>query len=173
MFELKKYREVIFNDTEEGYKILRGIDLLFQNWHKKFDKFWPGHSKVSKIFALMGSFLAKYILFELQKYRRVIFYDTEELLKFRKKTDFWLEKWHEKCGKFLPEHLKVSKLRLWWDPFVQSRKGVSLNFTEELCVMKMNNDTKIEEELTCRFKINMRNFTNFDSNARKSKNIVF
>ena len=26
----------------------------------------------------------------------------------------------------------------------------------------MKNDTKIEEELTCRFKIDMRNLTNFD-----------
>ena len=28
--------------------------------------------------------------------------------------------------------------------------------------MKMNNDTKIEEELTCQFEIDMRNLTNFD-----------
>ena len=37
----------------------------------------------------------------------------------------------------------------------------------------MKNDTKIEEELTCRFKINMRNFTNFDPSTRKSENFVF
>ena len=30
---------------------------------------------------------------------------------------------------------------------------MSLNFTEELCVMRMKNDAKFEEELTCRFKI--------------------
>ena len=45
-FELKKYREVIFHETEEGYKIWRGISLSFQNWHKEFDKFSPEHSKV-------------------------------------------------------------------------------------------------------------------------------
>ena len=28
--------------------------------------------------------------------------------------------------------------------------------------MTMKNDTKIEEESTCRFKIDLRNFTNFD-----------
>ena len=39
---------------------------------------------------------------------------------------------------------------------------MSLKFTEELYVMTMQNDTKIEEELTCRFKIDMRNLTNFD-----------
>ena len=44
------------------------------------------------------------------------------------KTDLSFEKRLEKFGKFSPEHLKVSKLRLWWDPFVQSRKGMTLKF---------------------------------------------
>ena len=35
--------------------------------------------------------------------------------------------------------------------------------------MTMKNDTKIEEELTCRFKIDMRNLTNFDGSTRKPK----
>ena len=78
LFELKKYRRVIFHETEEGYKIWRGIYLSFENWHKKFDKIWPEHSKVSKIFILMGSFWAKYILFELKKYIGVIFHENEE-----------------------------------------------------------------------------------------------
>ena len=39
---------------------------------------------------------------------------------------------------------------------------MSLKFTEELCVMKMKNDAEREEELTCRFKIDMRNLPNFD-----------
>ena len=38
-FELKKYRGVIFHETEEVYKIWRGIDFSFQNWHKEFGKF--------------------------------------------------------------------------------------------------------------------------------------
>ena len=62
----------------------------------------------------------------------------------------------------------MSKLGLSWDPFVQNRKCMSLKFTEELCVMTMKNDTKIEEELTCHFKIDMRNLTNFDPSTRKS-----
>ena len=39
LFELKKYGGVIFHGTEEGYKIWRGIDSSFLNWHKEFDKF--------------------------------------------------------------------------------------------------------------------------------------
>ena len=37
----------------------------------------------------------------------------------------------------------------------------------------MKNDTKIEEELTCRFKIDMSNFTNFDPSTRKSTKFCF
>ena len=50
---------------------------------------------------------------------------------------------------------------------------MSLKFTEELCVMKMKNDTNIELEMTCRFKIDMGNFTNFDPTTQKSKTFVF
>ena len=35
--------------------------------------------------------------------------------------------------------------------------------------MTMKNDAKFEEELTCHFKIDMRNLINFDSSTRKSK----
>ena len=38
---------------------------------------------------------------------------------------------------------------------------MSFKFTVELGVMTMKSDTKIQEELTCYFKIDM-NFTNFD-----------
>ena len=67
-------------------------------------------------------------------------------------------------GKFLPELLKVSKLRLWWDPFIQSRK-----FTEELYVMAMKNDAKYEEEFTCRLKTDVRNLRNLHSSSQKSQ----
>ena len=154
--------------NEEWHKISRGIDLLFQNWHGKFDEFWPKHF-VSRIFTLMRSFWAKYILLELKRYREVIFHDTKEWRKIWRKTYLWFGKRHEEFGKFSSEHLKVSKLELWRDSFVQSRKCMSLKFTEELCVMTMKNDTKIEEEMTCRFKIDMRNFTNFDPSTQKSK----
>ena len=124
---------------------------MFQNWHGKFDEVWPKHLKVPNFLTLMCSFWAKYILFELKRYRGVIFGDAEEWCKIWRKI-VWSEKWHEEFGKFSPEHLKVSKLGLWWDPFVQSRKYMSLKFTKELCVMAMKNDTKVEEEMTFHFK---------------------
>ena len=156
------------HDTEKWYKIWRKTDLWFGKRHKEFGKFSPEHSKFSKICTLIGSFCAKYITFDLKKYRGVIFHDTEEWCKIWRKTDLWFGKWHEEFGKFSPEHLKVSKLGLWWDPFVQSRKCMSLKFTEELCVMTIKNDTKTEKESTCHFTIDMRNLINFYPIARKS-----
>ena len=35
--------------------------------------------------------------------------------------------------------------------------------------MAMENDAKFEEELTCKFKIDMRNLTNFDLSTQKSQ----
>ena len=39
--------------------------------------------------------------------------------------------------------------------------------------MTMKNDTKTEEELTCRFKIDIRNLINFDLSTQKSKRFAF
>ena len=83
------------------------------------------------------------------------------------KTDLWFGKWHEEFGEILTEHWKMSKLGLCWNPLVQSRNCMSLKFTEELCVMTMKNDTKIEEKLTSRFKIDMMNLTKFDPSTQK------
>ena len=78
-----------------------------------------------------------------------------ERCKIWRKTDFG--KWHEESGKFSPEHSKMSKLGLWWDPFILSKKRMSLKFTGELYVMTMRRDANFEKELTCQFKINSRN----------------
>ena len=46
---------------------------------------------------------------------------------------------------------------------------MSLKFTGEFCVITMKNDTKFEQELTCQFKADMRNLTNFDLSTQKSQ----
>ena len=46
---------------------------------------------------------------------------------------------------------------------------MSLKFTGELCVMRMKNDAKFEEELTCQFKIDLSNLMNFESSTQKSQ----
>ena len=104
MYELKIHRGDIGHDNEELRKIWRGTALSFQNWHEEFDEFWPEHLKVSKIFILMGSFWAKYILFQLKKYRGVIFHGTEERYKIWRGIDLSFQNWHNEFGKFWPEH---------------------------------------------------------------------
>ena len=39
--------------------------------------------------------------------------------------------------------------------------------------MTMKNGAKFEEDLTCQFKIDMRNLMNFDLSTQKSKNLNF
>ena len=46
---------------------------------------------------------------------------------------------------------------------------MSSKFTGEFCVMTIKNDTKFEEKLTCQFKIDMRNLTNFNPSTPKSQ----
>ena len=70
-FQLRKDRGIISYDTEEWFKIWRNTNLLFQKW-QEFVEFWSEHSKVSKICTLIGPFRAKYITFDLKKYRGVI-----------------------------------------------------------------------------------------------------
>ena len=66
----------------------------------------------------------------------------------------------------MSESLKTETLM---GPFIQSRKCMCLKFTGKFCVMTMKNDAKFAEELTCKFKIDMRNLTNFDQSTRKSQ----
>ena len=161
MHELKIYRGILCNDTEERWKIWKEIDLSFQNWHKEFDEYWLEHWRASKIY-ILGCFWPKYIMFELKKYRGIIFHGTRKWCKIWGKSDLWFGKSHEELCKFLLEQMKVSKLGLLLSPFIQTIKCMSLKFTGELCVMTMKYDAKFEKELTCRFIIDMRNFTNFD-----------
>ena len=45
-------------------------------------------------------------------------------------------------------------------------------FTEELRIITMKNNATFEEELTCHFKTDMSNLTNFDTGTQKSKKIA-
>ena len=105
------YRGVISNDTEEWWKIWREIDLSFQNWHKEFDEFWLQNSKM---YTFMDWFWPNYVMFELKKYRVVMFNYTQDWYRIWRKTGLCFQKLAWGFGKFLPEHLKVSKLGPWW-----------------------------------------------------------
>ena len=106
-YEFKIHRGVICHNNEELRKNWRETDLSFQRWHEEFEEFWPEHLKVSKIFILMGSYWAKYILFELKMYRRVTFHEPEEGCKIWRGIDLKFQNWHKEFDKFWHEHSKV------------------------------------------------------------------
>ena len=54
---------------------------------------------------------------------------TEYWCKILWKNDLCIQNSPDKFEKLLPEILKVSKLGLWWDSFIQSRKCMSLKFS--------------------------------------------
>ena len=43
MYDLKIYKGVMCYDNEDWCKIGKRIDLSVQNWHEKFEEFWPEH----------------------------------------------------------------------------------------------------------------------------------
>ena len=49
---------------------------------------------------------------------------------------------------------------------------MTLKLAAELRVMTIKNNAKFEEELTCYFKTDIRNLTNFDLSTQKSKKIA-
>ena len=78
--------------------------------YEQFDRFWFKHSKISKIFTLMGCPWSKYIMFDLKKYKEVMFDSTAYWCKLWRKTDFCFQKRHEEFEKFSPGTWKSQNL---------------------------------------------------------------
>ena len=172
MYEHQIYRGVMCHENKEWCKIWRGLHLSIENWYEEFHKFWPEHSKISKIWTLMICFWPHYIMFELKKVQRSYFSSYWRLMQHWKENWLVLSKMTWRIWQiFTGAHSKVKKLGLFLGAFIQSRKCVSFKFTGELCVMRMKNDAKFEEELTCEFKIDMTNLTNFDRSIQKSQKV--
>ena len=112
MHDLKIYWGIMCQENEEWCTNWRGIDFLVQTDMNNLTKFDSSTQKSQKICTLMGCLWPKY-MFDLQKFRGVIFDGTEYWCKIWRKTAFCFQKWHKEFGKFSPEHLKVSKFGLW------------------------------------------------------------
>ena len=169
LFELKKYRGIIFHETEEGYKIWRGIDLSFQNWQNEFYKIWPEHSKVSKIYILMGSFWANYVLFELRRYRGIIFHETEERYKIWRGIDLSFQNWHKEFDKIWPKHSKVSKIFILMGSFWANYTLFELKKYRAIIFHKTEEGYKIWRGIDLSFNNWDKEFFKFDMSAWKSE----
>ena len=85
------------------------------------------------------------------------------------KMDSRFGKWHEKYGKFSPEHFKSVETRTLKGSFCPEWKMYGLKITEESRVMALKNDERFERELTGEVKSNMRSLTNFGHSTWKSQ----
>ena len=117
------------------YKIsAKKVQRSYVSWHwrmiqnlkkNQFGEFWFKHSKDSKIYTSIGPFCAKYITFDLRKYKGVIFHDTEESSKiWKKKKRFMVWKMTWGIWQIFTRTLESVTIDISWDPFVQSRKCI-------------------------------------------------
>ena len=103
-----KFTGELFVMTMKNDAKLEGAWLIVSKLTWEILQISPEHSKISKIYILMGSFWSKYIMFELESYRGVICDCTEDWCKIWRKTDLCFLKWHEECVKFLFTGWKVA-----------------------------------------------------------------
>ena len=72
--------EICLMILKSGAKFEEKLIFCFKN-DKKLVNFDPNTKKSKKICTLTGPFSAEYTMFDLKKYRGVIFHDTEESRK--------------------------------------------------------------------------------------------
>ena len=72
----------------------------FENWHDEFNKFWPEHSKISKMYPIMGSFWPKQKIYELKIYRGVTGHKNEKWCKILRGIDLSVQNWHDEFIEF-------------------------------------------------------------------------
>ena len=106
---MKKYRRVMFHDTENWCKVWIRTDSWFQRWHKEFGEFSPNHSKVQK-FLFDGLFLSKVYEVWAKKYRGIIFHDTEQWCKVWINPDLVVSKMARGIGWTFIRALKSEEL---------------------------------------------------------------
>ena len=148
-------------------KIGRGIDLSFQNWHEDFDEFWPEHLKISKICTFDALPLTKLCNFWVKKVQRSYVWWHWTLIQNLKENWLLLSKMTWGIWEIFTRGLESLKIGILMGFFCLKWKMYELEIYRELIVLTMNNDTKLEEELTCRFKTDMRNLTNFGPKVSK------
>ena len=117
-----------------------------------------------------GLSLAKVYDVSVKKVRRSYVWWHWILMQNLKENGLSLSKMTWGIWEIFTRALESLEIWTWWDSFIQSRECMSLKFTGELFVMTMKKKyAKLEEELTCHFKIDMRTLMNFDLSTQKSQ----
>ena len=98
VWDKKKYRGVIFHDTEKWCKIWINpyLVVLKMAWGIGWT-FIRAHKSLKKC-TLMGSFCPKHIMFLLENFKGILCHGTEGCCNTKTETDLWFEKWHKEFG---------------------------------------------------------------------------
>ena len=162
MFQLKRYRGVIFDCAQDWYKVWRKTGSCFQKLTWGIWQIFTRALESLQNGTLMVSFCLKLKMYELKIYRGVMCHDNEEWCKNWTRIDLSYQNWHEEFDKFWFEHSKISKMctlmGCFWTKYIMFELKKSI---EELCLTALNTDVKFEEKMTCAFKNDMRNLAHF------------
>ena len=131
----KKYSGIAFHETEEGYKTWGGIDLSFQNWQKIWQILTWAPKESLKNFHFNGLLLSKvYIVWAAKVQRNYLSWHRGVMQILKKDSPVvWKKTWEiwQIFTRAL-ENVKIGTLISHQTGiFVQSRKGMTLKFTEE------------------------------------------
>ena len=148
-------------NNEEWWKIWKRIDLSAQSWHERFAELWSKHSKNLKTFHFNGLLLSKVYNIWVKKVQRSYVWRHWRLIQIEGKLTCASKNDMRNLENF---HQSTRKSQNWnFDGILLS----IVEFTGELCVMTIKNDATFEKELTCQFKIDMRDLLNFNLNTQK------
>ena len=141
MFQLKRYRGIIFDCTQDWHKVWRETGFCWQKFTwgicqiftRALESLWVG--------TLMASFFLKLKVYELKIYREVMCHDNKEWCKNWRGTDLSVQNWHEEFDEFWPEHSKISKIctlmGFFWTKYIMLElkkfRGVIFDGTEYWC----------------------------------------
>ena len=159
-FELKMYRGVTFNDTEEWCSIWRKNHLWFGIWHEGFDKFLPKHSKLPKLGLLWNTFIQSRKCMNL-KFTQELCVRQWRMMQNLKRNWHVVSKltwgiWRISTWQFDLNGLLLSKVYNVWGRKVW-----------KYCLMVLKIYAKFEEKLTCAFQNDVRNLENFHTLKRR------
>ena len=121
-----------------------------------------------------GLLLSKgYNVWAKKRYRRVFLHGPEYWCNIWRKTALCFQKFHEEFSKFSAQHVQKSKNRDF--------DGILLSKVENLWAQNLQGKfmswqwrmiQRFEEAMTCDFKIDTRNLTNFDPRTPKSQKFI-
>ena len=107
MFQLKKYRGVVLDSTQDWYKVQRKTGLYFPKLTWGIWQIFTRALENLQIGTLMASFWLKLKVYELKIYKGVMCLDNEEWCKNWRGINLSVQNWHEEFDEFRLEHLKI------------------------------------------------------------------